>query len=506
VLSYRPTSFFEDEGNVFKVRSNNASDTTIPGFPEGVTLYLKSIQVGDALLKSLSDFIATPTFKAQRLGTGGFAEVTIQISGMTCYTDNFGFVSLAGNHYFIYVKHDGSENSLAGKLWAIKSVMKIVSSPEGAAVLHFPAKVDVGCPESSLMYPGPKLASAVNPQADNFAWRHAGELGAGDHGAFVYKTKAGCFRLDLDGKGTMPCAERAPFRDMYTGPPKKKKRVLVVIDVQGGYDAAIVANASGPGGLAYLNDKHDVNESYALGAWNANHTMKQVTKFEPGTKQISYNKGWNTGLPSAVIEPVVNRVNELVETVDWDLVLYTHDYLDPEAKGVFPLDDKPWSDPNKEIALVPYAEFLTIAANGSGTDTHDRFMHNPHCAKHGPGIFKVGARKVMCFRKQVDDAFADDMAERGPKTVDPDGNGRQNPFGHLLLTQLTEAGYGPENAQLSFTGVVTSRCVQSSLVHACNVGYKTELIKGACADASDSDHTKGVEAVRSGCPSAKISE
>jgi len=203
---------------------------------------------------------------------------------------------------------------------------------------------------------------------------------------------------------------------------------------------------------------------------------------------------------------VVNRINELVETVDWDLVLYTHDYLDPEAKGVFPLDNKPWSDPNKEVALVPYGEFLTLAAKGAGTDTHDRFMHNPHCARHGPGIFKVGTKKVMCFRKQVDDAFSDDLAERGPKNVDPDDDGRQNPMGHLLLSQLTEAGYGPEHAELSFTGVVTSRCVQSSLVHACNVGYKTELITSACADTSESDHAKGLEAVRTGCPSAKISE
>jgi len=498
--------------NVFEVHNYNASDTNIPGFPDGVTLHLKTVDAGDALLKSLSDFIAMPAFKAQRPETGGLASVTVQIHGMTCYTDSFGFVSMAGDHYFIYVTDNNPGDSLAGKLWAIKAVMKVVPAEkalgsQGAAVLYFPSKVDVACADLSLMYPGPKgNNSVIHPLADDFAWRHAGVYGAGDHGAFVFKTKAGCFRLDLDDTGAMPCAERAPFQDMYTGPPKKKKRVLVVIDVQGGYDAAIVAKAPGKGGLAYINQKHDVNESYQLGAWNAFHTMKQVTKFEPGTKQISYNKGWNTGLSAAVIERVVIRVNKLVEQVEWDLVLYTHDYLDPEAKGVFPLDDKPWSDPTKEIALVPYGEFLTLAARGSGTDTHDRLIHNPHCANHGPGVFKVGARNVMCFRKQVDDAFADDMAERGPRSVDPNDNGQQNKFGHLLLAQLVEAGYGPENTQLSFTGVVTSRCVQSSLVHACNVGYKTELIKGACADASDADHTKGLESVRRGCPSAEISE
>lgn len=495
---------------VTEVRKHNASDK-VASFPTSLTVYLQPFSANKALLKRISDSINTPQFKAQKPSFGGLDVVSVQIPGTSCNADRFAYTTIDGQNYFIYVRSGAETENLAGKLWAIKFVMKVVpTAGDKTLELNFPSRTDVECPHPNEMYP--TSFPNIKTVADLYAWRHRGVTGAGEHGAFVYRGKnKKCFRLDLDGSGTMPCAVLPAAGltgvDGYNGPMLYKKKVLVVIDVQDGYNAAAIAATPGKGGIGYLDMMHDVEASYELGPWNADHTMKVVRKFSPGKKQISYNKGWNTGLPESVSTPVVNGVNALVERGDWDLIVYTHDYLDPTAKGVFPLDDKAWSDPKKEVALVDYSEFLTIAAQGAGIDTDQRLSHNPHCATRGPGIFKLNGQNVMCFRKQVDDAFNDQIADSGgPRVVDPKDDGKQNPHGQLLIAQLAGVGYGPDRAILSFTGVVTSRCVQSSLVHACNSGYETELIKGACADVSVADHEKGIQQVRTMCPTARIEE
>ena len=69
---------------------------------------------------------------------------------------------------------------------------------------------------------------------------------------------------------------------------------------------------------------------------------------------------------------------------------------------------------------------------------------------------------------QVDDAFDDDT-ERSARTlgepwlddVDVDDNGQPQPGAQTLAAKLAARRLGPTEAELTFIGVVTNRCVAS---------------------------------------------
>ena len=80
---------------------------------------------------------------------------------------------------------------------------------------------------------------------------------------------------------------------------------------------------------------------------------------------------------------------------------------------------------------------------------------------------------VLYFRKQVDDAFdaevevsARTLGQRWLDSVDVDDDGLPKPKAETLLAKLTRLGLGPNDAVGTFCGVVTNRCVASSLLHA----------------------------------------
>jgi nicotinamidase-related amidase len=51
-------------------------------------------------------------------------------------------------------------------------------------------------------------------------------------------------------------------------------------------------------------------------------------------------------------------------------------------------------------------------------------------------------------------------------------------------------------AEATFCGVVTNRCVASSLLHAVKNGYSARLLEGGCMAASDEEHTQGVALIK----------
>ena len=282
-----------------------------------------------------------------------------------------------------------------------------------------------------------------------------------------------------------------------------KKKVLMVIDVQDGYDGGFIASLpdDAPGGLAFLTSEHPVRASYEL------HSKKQIATFARGDKMISFDKVWNRGLDGKGMERVSARVVKEIESGGYDLIVFTYDYLEKsngEEKGVFALDATPWSDPKKPIALVPYGSYLTINAGGLGTNVSERIRKKlPEVTNARGPEGKVKGQRTMYFRKQVDDAF-DDRREKTERTlgeewlddVDVDDNGLPQPGAKTLLQKLTDAGFGPDEALLSFCGVVTNRCVASSLLHAVNHGFETKLLEGGCAAASDKEHVDGVAMIR----------
>ena len=53
-----------------------------------------------------------------------------------------------------------------------------------------------------------------------------------------------------------------------------------------------------------------------------------------------------------------------------------------------------------------------------------------------------------------------------------------------------------DEALLTFTGVVTNRCVASTLLHAVHHGYQTRLLEGGCGAADDKQHQDGLAMIR----------
>ena len=174
-----------------------------------------------------------------------------------------------------------------------------------------------------------------------------------------------------------------------------------------------------------------------------------------------------------------------------------------EERGVFPLDNSPWTDTKKPIALVPFASYLTINAGGLGTDiSHHIRSALPEVTNARGPTGKVCGTPALYFRKQVDDAFNDGREEstrtRGEPwldDVDVDDNGLPQPGAQTLLAKLEALGLGPDEATLHFLGVVTNRCVASSLLHAVNHGYEAVLLEGGCCAADAEQHADGVKMV-----------
>jgi len=203
---------------------------------------------------------------------------------------------------------------------------------------------------------------------------------------------------------------------------------------------------------------------------------------------------------------VTSRVVKEIESNKYDAIVFTYDYLEKsngEERGVFPLDDTPWSDAEKPITMIPYARYLTINAGGLGTDVsrHIRTSLPEVTNARGP-VGEVCGTKCLYFRKQVDDAF-DERREKSHRTggeewlddVDVDDNGLPQPKAQRLLDKLCEHGLGPDEATLYYVGVVTNRCVASSLLHSVEHGYEAVLLEGGCSAADDAQHTQGVQLI-----------
>eukprot|EP00928_Gymnodinium_smaydae_P008642 TRINITY_DN13143_c0_g1_i2.p1 TRINITY_DN13143_c0_g1~~TRINITY_DN13143_c0_g1_i2.p1 ORF type:complete len:342 (-),score=63.60 TRINITY_DN13143_c0_g1_i2:364-1272(-) len=250
------------------------------------------------------------------------------------------------------------------------------------------------------------------------------------------------------------------------------KKVLVIIDVQDGYDAAFLDSlgADVPGSSKYIQKMRDVQCAYEL------ESRKEIRPFPFGKKKINYDKGWNRGLSGSNMQAVASRAVAEISSKKYDLVVITKDYLEPaeDGGGVFPLDRKPWSDHTKPIALVPHSEYLTFTTAGPGADVHrDIRAAFPGLTTNGKSpSAEVDGVPLIILRKQVDDAFDDDT-ERSARTlgeawlddVDVDIDGKPRRDAETLLQKLKKAGCGPGDAVLCFMGIVTNRCVAKSLIH-----------------------------------------
>ena len=70
------------------------------------------------------------------------------------------------------------------------------------------------------------------------------------------------------------------------------------------------------------------------------------------------------------------------------------------------------------------------------------------------------------------------------------------PLPHSFVDKLRALGCGPDEATLVFTGVVTNRCVSSTLLHGVEHGYEAELLEGGCCAADAEQHAQGIALVR----------
>jgi hypothetical protein len=303
---------------------------------------------------------------------------------------------------------------------------------------------------------------------------------------------------------TAVAATSASPADLPATDCKQKKKVLFVIDCQDGYDGSFVSSLppDSPGGLAYIQSAHDVRASYELG------TKKLVQRFAAGEKKLRFDKVWNRGLDGVSFEKVCARVVEELRSGAYDHVVFTYDYLeraDGEEKGVFALDSTPWKDPTKPVAFVPYSRYLTINAGGLGTNISRNIRKALPEVTHARGAEgnDVCGTPALYFRKQVDDAF-DDGTEQSARTleqpwldnVDVDDEGLPKPKAETLLRKLERLGLGPNEAVGTFCGVVTNRCVASSLLHAVQHGYEARLLEGGCMAASDEEHAQGLALIK----------
>jgi len=294
---------------------------------------------------------------------------------------------------------------------------------------------------------------------------------------------------------------QALARIVSRAPPKK---VLFVIDVQDGYDGEFVSSLppDQPGGLAYIQGLYEVRASYEL------VSKRRIGEFGRNEMRLSYDKVWNRGLDGVEFGRVAARVVKELQSGLYDLVVFTSDYLersDGEEKGVFALDDTPWSEATKPVAHVSYHHYLTINAGGLGTNVSRRIRAVLPEVTNARGAEGSEVCGVPCVyvRKQVDDAF-DEGTETSERTlgqpwldnVDVDDHGLPKPKAETLLAKLRRLGFGPEQAEASFCGVVTNRCVASSLLHAVENGYRARLIEGGCMAASDDEHAAGVSLIR----------
>lgn len=76
-------------------------------------------------------------------------------------------------------------------------------------------------------------------------------------------------------------------------------------------------------------------------------------------------------------------------------------------------------------------------------------------------------------------------------------NGLPQPKAQTLIEKLTARGFGPDEAVLHFVGVVTNRCVASTLLHGVSLGYEAVLLEGGCCAADDHEqHADGVKNIR----------
>ena len=148
-------------------------------------------------------------------------------------------------------------------------------------------------------------------------------------------------------------------------------------------------------------------------------------------------------------------------------------------------------------------EFLALTAGNTGTEVSSKIQINgaaPNCQRnYDVTRIATKASKVFCFRKTEDDAFDTD-----PTHIDVTTAGKVRPDAQTLAAYLTKFGFGPADAELFFSGIVTDRCVAKSLISACRAGYKTTLIEKAAMATSPADHGIGLQNFAAGCPSATI--
>jgi hypothetical protein len=152
---------------------------------------------------------------------------------------------------------------------------------------------------------------------------------------------------------------------------------------------------------------------------------------------------------------------------------------------------------------VSYHKYLTINAGGAGTDISRRIRSAlPEVTNARGAEGEVCGVSSLYFRKQVDDAFDADvessertLGEKWLDDVDVDDNGLPKPRAETLLTKLRERALGPDDAILSFCGVVTNRCVASSLLHAVEHGFHVRLLEGGCCAYDSEQHRNGVNTI-----------
>ena len=203
--------------------------------------------------------------------------------------------------------------------------------------------------------------------------------------------------------------------DQHGDAGTRRKKVLLVIDVQDGYDSGFVSSLphDTPGSLAWIQSFHPVATSYAM------HSGEVIEHFAAGTRMIKLDKVWNRGVGAAAFGAVASRCVSEVRDGDYDLIVFTSDYLerrDGEEKGVFALDATSWADPDKPVARIPFDNYLTFTAGGLGADISHRIRKElPAITNTNGPMGEACGKPVLYFRKQVDDAF-DDGTETSIRT------------------------------------------------------------------------------------------
>lgn len=228
-----------------------------------------------------------------------------------------------------------------------------------------------------------------------------------------------------------------------------------------------------------------------------------VTK-EPDLKCGQWDFGWNGGVTihKSVTDDLTALKDKMVKEKGKEnfIMAFTQDWLDPKG----------WA------LKKPFHKYMAVIANSPGADVAEGvpYAETANCEACKKTVKESGGActaddgtKVVIQHKSADDGFSDGafsfdrsklksddftMARNSEEDtararvewdIADDGEGAKGDGRPItFLEKLKKVGCTQDNCALTFAGIMTSRCVAKSLVHAKKLGFCVNIAKQCTQD------------------------